>query len=125
MVARPSTLPAIVSLRLHAAAASLPASSGGDRLHLQMRAPQRKVTLSAVRPDGQKELIDQWVSPTGLQTVSIKSPAWLDALRSGSIDFELNIGTQLTLTDGKFGDQQAQWQVDFFRLTVDGQVLER
>lgn len=120
-----ATLPAEVSLRCSLPREVCPLQADQIACTFQMRAPQRKVKLYAVRPMGEKELIQELVSPTGVQTIRITDAGWLSEMRDGVIDFELNVGTELTLPESTFGDQQAIWQVDYFRLSVDGQVSER
>ena len=92
---------------------------------LQVRAPQRKVTLFASTPEGQRTTIAEYVSPTALQTLRIVDPGLLADIRDGSIEFDLEIGEQMAKDEAAFGDQQAIWQVDFFRMSVEGVVEDR
>ncbi len=63
---------------------------------------------------GEKELIEEFVSPTGLQTIRIDAPACWAEVRDGVIDFELTIGTQLTCGFYFWGSASNLGGVDFF-----------
>ena len=92
---------------------------------MQLRAPQRKVILRVVLPDGQTKQVHEVTSPTGSQEVPIVDPILLEQLRDGVIDFQLEITPEISHIESPLGNQQAIWQVDYFRISVDGQVENR
>ena len=121
----PTTLPATVSLRCTLPKQVCPIKATEISCQMQIRAPQRKAILTATLPDGQSKPIKEFVSPTATQTVSIVDPMLLDELRDGVIDFQLEITPEISQIESPLGDQQAVWQVDYFRISVEGQVESR
>lgn len=111
-----TTSRAEVSMRCTLPRQVCPLDATEINVHLQLRAPQRPVRLYGVLPSGDKQLLKEFVNASGSQTVRIVDAVWLKEIRDGVVDLELDIET---------ADQQAQWQVDYFRLSVDGQVAER
>ncbi len=121
----PTTLPAKVNMQCTLPPQVCPLKADELTCHIQMRAPQRKVVLSLITASGETRLVQEFISPTAAQNVRITDPSLLQELTDGVIDFELDIGPEITEVASPFGDQQAMWQVDYFRLSTDGQVGPR
>ena len=121
----PTTLPVMVSLRCTLPKQVCPIKATEISCQMQIRAPQRKAILTAILPDGQTKLIKEFVSPTATQVVPIVDPTLLEEIRDGVIDFQLEITPEISQIESPLGDQQAIWQVDYFRISVEGQVESR
>ncbi len=90
-----------------------------------MRAPQRSVKVSALFSNGEKKLLEEFVSPSGSQTLRITDPELLKEISDGAIDFNIVVSPETNQSKVDFSHQQALWRVDYFRISVDGQVAER
>jgi hypothetical protein len=90
-----------------------------------MRAPQRRVTVHAVTAQNQLVLLEEYLNPTATQTIRITDPTLLQEMADGVIEFQLSVGSEIKEIESPFGDQQALWQVDSFRVSADGQVDTR
>lgn len=121
----PTTLPAEVSMRCTLPKQVCPIKATAISCQMQIRAPQRKAILKVVLADGETKVIKEFVSPTATQVVSIVDPILLDDMRDGVVDFQLEITPEISHIESPLGDQQAIWQVDYFRISVDGQVENR
>ncbi|MCC6507992.1 MAG: hypothetical protein IT423_02720, partial [Pirellulaceae bacterium] len=89
-----TTLPATVPIRFHLPRQVCPLVASEIICDLQLRAPQRIVTLYALAAGGQRIAIQAMPSPLGATRIRISDAALLSEARDGVLDFVLEIGQQ-------------------------------
>jgi hypothetical protein len=113
-----------VPIRFHLPQQVCPIEASEIVCDLQVRAPQREVRITS-SAGGKETLIGEFRSPLTAQRMRITDPAILSEARDGSIDFIVAISPPVGQAGSDFGAQLANWQVDYFRINVNGRVLER
>ncbi len=119
-----TTIGAKVALRFAIPDQVQPLDASQIQIALQMRAPQRRVKLSAI-VDGKRILIKEMDSPLGAQQITVTDPAALAQTKQGHVDIELDVASVGDGSAREMGSQISTWQVDYLRINIDGQVAQR
>jgi hypothetical protein len=119
-----TTLAMQVPIRFHLPPEVCPIEVDEIVCDLQMRAPQRDVRITSSAGD-QQTLVAEYRSPLTPQQIRITDPAILADARDGSIDFRIDISAPIGQASADLSAQIGNWQVDYFRLSAHGRVLDR
>ncbi len=119
----PSTMPASVVLRYELPSAVVPLRVESCKLELQLRAPQRTVTVSCLQNDRPIQLAS-YSSPSGSLREDITDPQILADLQDGSVMLRLDVSDR-TGAGSLDAANVATWEIDHLRLTVQGTTEPR
>lgn len=117
------TLPAIVGMRFHLPHEVLPIDAEEIICDLQLRAPQRQVVVTSLA-DNTHRTMAELSSPLNAQQIRITDPAILRDARDGIVNLQIEIGNTMGQAPDQLGEQFAAWQIDYFRISVRGQVAD-
>ncbi|MFO1065537.1 MAG: hypothetical protein U0892_16860 [Pirellulales bacterium] len=119
-----TSLAAKVALRFTLPDEVLPITADSLTLHLSLKAPQRRVTITAKSGSATHELA-VLTSPLGEHTLHIDKPELLASITDGTFDLELDVGERIGQEAGSFSDDIGNWQVETTHLDVHGTVGDR
>lgn len=99
----------------------LPFAADSLELKLDMKAPQRDVTLTVETNSGSVE-VAQFSSPSIPWQSTITDPQILEAAKDGVLTIVLNVGDRKDLEPGQTSTTVVAWQVDDFQMSARGKV---
>ena len=90
-------------------------------IRLDMKAPQRSVTLSIATDEG-NVLIEEFNEPSIPWVGTIRDPRVLKDARDGVLNYVLTVGERMDLKPGTSSTSVVQWQVENLEASFNGSV---